>query len=72
MILKANELRTGSIVYDSKNKCKWFVKSISNGLITLVDVDPPVETDEAPVYFRTTWRIRPTSDILFMEVSDEV
>jgi hypothetical protein len=70
VILKANELRKGNVVYDSKNRLKWFVKDIGNGFITLKDMDPPIETDGAPVYFHTTWRIRSTSDILFLEASD--
>ncbi len=69
MILKACELRGGDIVIDSKNKQKWFVKHVGE-FIHLRDVDPPIETDGAPVYFRTNWRIRPTSDVLFMEASD--
>lgn len=72
MILKACELKRGYVVYDSKNKQKWLVKDINKGLITLRDVDPPIETDGAPMYFRTTWRIRTTSDILFMEVRNAV
>ena len=71
MILKACELRRGDIVYDNKYKQKWFVKHVGE-FITLTDMDPPIETDEAPVYFHTIWRMIPTSDVLFMEARDEV
>ena len=71
MILKANELRRGQVVYDSKNKLKWFVKHVGE-FIVLKGVEPPMETGEAPVRFSTTWRVKPTSDLLFMEVEDAV
>lgn len=69
MILKADQLRKGTIVIDSKNKQRWFVKDIGE-FITLRDVDPPIETDGAPVYFRTTWRIRPSSDLMFLLIEE--
>ncbi len=66
MIVSADLLRGGMIVIDSQTKCKWFVKHVGSEFIHLRDVDPPIETEAAPVYFHTNWRIRPTSTVKFL------